>query len=43
MIVYFLSKAQQDSDGNRVLSIVISVVIAIVNVILGRKIVFIQR
>ena len=35
MAVYFLSVAQQNSGNDRVLSIVISVVIAVVNIILG--------
>jgi hypothetical protein len=41
MIVYFLSKAQQDADDDRVISIAISIVIAVVNVIIGRTFLFI--
>lgn len=35
MIVYGLTKAQQSSNNDRVISIAISVVIAVVNILLG--------
>jgi len=37
MIVYGLSKAQQSSDNDRVLSIIISLVITVINIVLGRN------
>jgi hypothetical protein len=37
MIIYGLSKAQQSSNNDRLLSIAISIVIAVVNIALGGK------
>jgi magnesium-transporting ATPase (P-type) len=42
MIVYGLTKAQQNSNNDRAISIAISIVIAVVNIALGRAYFLIQ-